>query len=149
MAQQKQSGFTLIELMVVVIVLGVLASIALPSFQSTLERRRLIGASENLFADLQYARSEAIKRNLNIELDLTILGAAWSYQVDDGAGGVLRTVASTNYNDIQMSVGGDIVFEPRQGMPTPAAAHVYTLRIGGAGTTKTVSVNAIGRIKME
>jgi len=98
---------------------------------------------------MQYARSEAIKRNLDIELDLTISGATWSYQVDDGAGGVLKIATSEDYQNIQISAGDDVVFGPRQGAPTPAANYTYTFRIGSSGQTKTVRVNAVGRIKME
>ena len=55
-------GFTLIELMVAVSVLGVLLAIALPSFQPLIERWRVRQVTEGLVSSLQFARSEAIKR---------------------------------------------------------------------------------------
>ncbi|MDF1587694.1 MAG: GspH/FimT family pseudopilin [Gammaproteobacteria bacterium] len=142
----RQKGFTLMELMIVIAIIAILAALALPSFQSIIEKRRLAGAAENLFADLQYARSEAIKRNSTIELDVTT-GANWSYQVDDGSGGVLKTASASEYIGIEMVTGNDIEFDPRQGMPD--ATQTYTFRIGPAGTIKTVAVNAIGRIEMD
>ena len=59
-------GFTLIELMVTVSVLGVLLAIALPSFQPLIERWRVRQVESHLESSLQFARSEAIKRGGNV-----------------------------------------------------------------------------------
>jgi type IV fimbrial biogenesis protein FimT len=56
-------GFTLMELMIVLVIAGVLLAIAAPGFRTLLERNRLQAASSNLFASLMLARSEALKRN--------------------------------------------------------------------------------------
>ena len=59
-------GFTIIELMVTVAVLGVLAAIAAPSFQPLIERWQVRQVSEELQSTLYFTRSEAIKRGGNI-----------------------------------------------------------------------------------
>lgn len=56
-------GFTLIELMVVIVILGVLVAIALPSFQNTIRRNRVAAATNELVASLNLARSEALRNN--------------------------------------------------------------------------------------
>ncbi len=58
-----QSGFTLLELMVVVVVLALLLAIAVPSFEATINNNRLAGASNELMASIQTARMEAVRRN--------------------------------------------------------------------------------------
>ncbi|MBK6008460.1 GspH/FimT family pseudopilin [Ramlibacter ginsenosidimutans] len=59
-------GFTLIEAMVTLAVAGVLASVAIPSFVSLGQRFRLNSVSSSLGASLQWARSEAIKANVDV-----------------------------------------------------------------------------------
>ena len=65
------SGFTMIELMVVVVVLSVLLTVAVPSFDAAMNANRLAGASNELMASLQTARMEAVKRNARVGLCLS------------------------------------------------------------------------------
>lgn len=58
----QEHGFTTVELMVVVGILGVLVSLAAPSFAALTERWRVVTLTDQLKATLLYARSEAIKR---------------------------------------------------------------------------------------
>ena len=60
------AGFTLVEMMVVVMVLGILATLAAPSFQSLMQSQQVRNASFELYSSLRLARSEAIKRNGNV-----------------------------------------------------------------------------------
>ncbi len=60
--------------MVTVTIIGILAAIAVPAYTKMLERNRLKGAAEVLYNDLQLARSEAVKRNLDVELQFSSAG---------------------------------------------------------------------------
>lgn len=63
---RAQQGFTLIELMVTVAVLGIVVGLAVPGFQSAVNGNRLAGASNELIATMQVARMEAIRRNRRV-----------------------------------------------------------------------------------
>ena len=61
MSPYRQSGFTMVELMVTVAVLAILAGIALPSFQASLRSNRVATTSNELLASLSLGRTEAIR----------------------------------------------------------------------------------------
>jgi len=61
-------GFTVVEALTVLAVVAVLAAIALPSLASVLASQRLRAAGTDLMSSLLLARSEAIKRNAQVEV---------------------------------------------------------------------------------
>ena len=64
----KQSGFTLIEALMVIAILGIFTALAAPSFSNTIATMRIKSISFDLVNDLNIARSEAIKRNAVVVL---------------------------------------------------------------------------------
>jgi len=79
----KAKGFTLIELIVVITILAVLATLAAPSFRETIKTNRVISQSNELVALLNFAKSEAIRRGVNVEVVLTATANGWSGRVRD------------------------------------------------------------------
>jgi type IV fimbrial biogenesis protein FimT len=59
----KNRGFTLTELVLVVVVIGVLAAIAIPNMSHFIETNRLITHANDMLADISVARTEAIKQS--------------------------------------------------------------------------------------
>lgn len=59
----KAGGFSLIELLIIMTLLAIVAGVAIPNFQRLVQANRAQGAAEELLAQLQYARSEAVLRN--------------------------------------------------------------------------------------
>ena len=64
----NHSGFTLIELMITLAIAAVLMTLVAPSFQSTIRNNRTVTNANNLLASLNIARSEAIKRGVQVTI---------------------------------------------------------------------------------
>jgi len=94
-----ERGVSLIELLVGISIVAILTAVAVPSFTSMLESRRLVAATEGVYAHLQFARSEAIK--LNSDLNFSIkAGIPWCL-------GISNDTANCDCN-----TGGACVFGP-------------------------------------
>ncbi len=78
-------GFTLIELLTALVVLAILATVALPSYQNFVLTQRVRGASYDLMTSLVFARSEAIKRNANVSMTQAAGGWTQGWTVSAGA----------------------------------------------------------------
>lgn len=57
---KRSTGFTLVEAMVTVAVLGILLAVAIPNFSDFVRKKRLEGVAKEFVADLALARSEVI-----------------------------------------------------------------------------------------
>jgi type IV fimbrial biogenesis protein FimT len=62
------NGFTIVELMVVLALVGIISSIAIPSYQSMIFRNRVETAVSSLHGALLLARSEALKRGVPVTI---------------------------------------------------------------------------------
>ncbi len=86
-------GITLVEALVVVAIGAILVSLATPSFNDLIARKRLEGMAAELTTDLQYARSEAVQRG---QLVTVTSRAAGCYVVHTlGVGSCSCTVGAT------------------------------------------------------
>ena len=62
----RQKGFTAVEMMVVVLIIGIIAAFAAPAMNQLIRTQKVRGAAYDIYADLTYARSEAINRGHDI-----------------------------------------------------------------------------------
>lgn len=64
----RQTGFTVIELMIVVTIAGILLAVSVPAFQDVINRAVVNSQARTLLAAVNYTRSEAIRRNADVTL---------------------------------------------------------------------------------
>jgi type IV fimbrial biogenesis protein FimT len=68
-AMRKDSGFTFMEVMVVIAIIGILCAVATPNMIKWLPKQRVGSAARDVKSALEFARSNAIKRNTVVRVD--------------------------------------------------------------------------------
>lgn len=63
-----QTGFTLLELLLVVVIAGILLGVGVPAMRDFIRNARITGAANDVMAGMHFARSEAIKRRTPVTL---------------------------------------------------------------------------------
>ncbi|CAM3847177.1 Tfp pilus assembly protein FimT/FimU [Roseateles saccharophilus] len=145
MHRAHSSGFSLIELMVVVAVLAIVAAVASPSISSILARRRMEGVARELNVDLQYARSQAATDNVSVTFSTTTDGTAYSITGNQ----TYKTV--TLPSGITVTSGVSLVFDSLRGcVTTSCTGNDTTIGMSSTATSGTLqsTVNALGRVSM-
>lgn len=72
-----RDGFSIVELMTILMIAGILLAVAVPNFQRMLQNQRLTTAANALFMAVNLTRSEAIHRGRRVDL-VPAKGMQWS-----------------------------------------------------------------------
>ncbi len=81
----RQSAFTLIEVMVVIALVAIVVSLAGPSFREYMLMQRLRGVHSQLVTDVNYARSEAVSRGVTVQVKFQAGTGLTCYVIYTGA----------------------------------------------------------------
>ena len=84
----KRSGFTLMEVMIVIAIISVLAAIATPNYIAFRNNRQVTRAAGDVYSALQLAKMTAIKDNTSVNvLFVPGTGSAGTYRVFEDING--------------------------------------------------------------
>jgi len=102
---RKQTGFTLLELMVTMAVAAALLGIAIPAFSVWLPNYRLKNAALDVFSNFQQAKMMAVRAN--DPHSLVFDPGNNSYEIRDSGGAVVKSVSLDRYgNPGEVTLGG-------------------------------------------
>jgi prepilin-type N-terminal cleavage/methylation domain-containing protein len=83
-------GFTIIELLIVVVIVGIIAAIGAPGLTDLVASTSVRSAASDFYGALAAARSEAIKRRGNMSVKPVSSDWKNGWTVEDGAGNVFQ-----------------------------------------------------------
>ncbi|MDJ0806801.1 MAG: GspH/FimT family pseudopilin [Gammaproteobacteria bacterium] len=163
---KKQSGFTLVELMVTLLVAAILLVAGVPSFVEMLRSNRVASEANNMVTALNMARSEALKLGQQVTVART--GANWedgwrvfsdmdgdgSYEIGDGDTEIQIFYAlSDNYTLRAVNFTDWIAYLP-SGLSTGSSGLANgTFRLCAddqdTETGRDLVINAVGRVRID
>lgn len=143
--QRAIRGFSLIELMIGIAVLAALIAAGLPSMTQFLQNSQLRTSAESMLSGIQFARAEALKRNVQTRFTLVDdLIASCSKQSDGGS-----WVVSLDFIDGNCNVAPSETTEPRilQAKSFKEGGQNAVISgSGGTGANHTLIFNGLGRL---
>ena len=110
-AGSRQKGFTIVETMVVVAIIGILAAFAAPAMNQLIRTQKVRSAAYDIYSDLSFARAEAINRGHDI-LMASASGVDWTQ------GWALRDLTTGEVIRQQGKLSSGITFAGDQGSVT-------------------------------
>lgn len=147
------AGFTLIELMVTIAVMGLLMMVAIPSFNEATISSKLGANANNLVASATLARSEAIKRNAVITLCMSSTGTACATTGDWSQGWIVlmgttvleyQLANSSNLKISESSGAASLTFQPIGVGATQSRFTVCKASPSAGSQERIVTVSATG-----
>jgi len=145
------------------VIIGILASVAVPSFSRMTTAHQLADVAEKIRQDILYARSESIKQNTNIHFTITT-GTNWCYGFTDTSlscscsssnscqiSSSEKAVKSSEYSNITLSKTGalndDVYFTPVRGAlvrNNNIPVNNGSITVSQHNLSATIEINALG-----
>ena len=165
---KKKSGFTLLELIITVALIGIVTALALPGMRAFSQNDRLTTNINTMIGHLAYARSEAVKNSSQVSICISsnstnCLGASWEdgwivYVDADGNGSfvedtttgevILRANQALDHgNNFTSTYGNQVTYDNRGFVTATGSFLLCDARSGDFG--KTITISNTGRVRFE
>jgi prepilin-type N-terminal cleavage/methylation domain-containing protein len=170
--RHRQGGFTLIEVLVVIIIAAVLAGIAAPGWLAFLNRQRVTAVKSDLVQTLKKAQADAIQRRQEVAVEILTATTAPTVKVgkpqrtggaitgvggpsqtlgdnDANPGGINLTAKSLNASNQVINTNTRIIFD-YQGLPTSDSPIPFIVGIKPQDSSAeqcVVIANLLGSVK--
>ena len=140
--KRAQTGFTLLELMLVVTIAGILLGIGIPAMGNIIRNARITGAANDVMAGLHFTRSEAIKRRNPVTLCTSAAPLA-ANPVCTASAFLTGWIAFVDVNQNGQRDAGDTVLLRREPIPNTIIARATTnpMRVTYLDTGFALNVN--------
>lgn len=144
----KETGFTLLEVLVTLIIIGILASIAVPMFLSAKSNADLERSSSDLVRTLYKAQLKAVNEKIPVKIVFSNTAPTNDTAiVHFYPMGTTKLITDADNSLIYMGRGGFITTALNGTYATPRKFVLCNGAVGSATQSKVITVDRIGRIR--
>ena len=138
-----QQGITITEVLVTVAIIGIIAAIAIPSYQDYIARERLLGAAQAIYSQAILARRQAVSNNDTRYFFVSDDSGDWCAYASSVSNATCASSDSPiyahgrDYPGVTVSTGVNTAFV----MPALTATSVSIPVTGSNGDIRTISIS--------
>ena len=160
-SHSNDSGFTLVETMVVVVMIILMAAISIPKVMGIMPRYRLKEAARNVYQNIQLAKMTAIKEGSRCVVVFSSNGYSFFLDLNqnfvmDGSDKLIKQISWSEFKDVNMSScnlpSSKIAFTPDgRSLNVSGGLGIGTIKLqsnSGAGSLDIV-ISSAGNVKVE
>jgi len=156
----RQAGFSVVELLTVIAIIGILALVTVPNFISFYQSNKVKAAMRNFSSDIRNMRQSAITSGVQMRLTFTpdtkatVASRAYDFWQGDSAFGTAPAWTQLTQTNLLSKAGPkgytrhleDVVYFPKTGQTFDAVSGVYSIvfypdgRVGMPSGATTASV---------
>lgn len=154
--KKLQSGFTIVELMVIVVIMGIVMVVGGRGYVNQVRETELKRDAQQIVDDMERARQKAISRDTEGVVECSVLSYAIGFSVNYGFYGITRKCEDNNYDNlvwstmkssiIQSATPYTIDFNYPYGTPNSTQQVVVTHKT--LGRCITIEVNSVGVVSI-
>jgi type II secretion system protein H len=157
---KSSRGFTLIEMIIVLAIVGIALSIAVPNFNAYRHNTNLKEAARDISSDISLYKQRAVSENRGYKINFSALANTYTIQQETVTNGVrtgnyvaliTKTVSAGNANIVIFGTpsftGGvpNVTFNPRGTSGAGSLTLQHTQRL----STATITTNLMGRVNVQ
>jgi prepilin-type N-terminal cleavage/methylation domain-containing protein len=143
---RNRGGFSLAEMLIVLVIIGIALAMAVPKVEATLHRSAVQGALNRVATDITLTRLRAVRTSRRAVLVVNSSGTGYTVVVDPTAQTpeIFKTVSFSNdYKDLRLTPVNDSVTFDSRGMLVGGSGTIKATR---QGRTDSVTVSGVGRV---
>jgi prepilin-type N-terminal cleavage/methylation domain-containing protein len=142
---RRRGGFTLAEILIVLVIIGIALAMAVPRMQAALHQSSVQSALNNVASDVTLARLRAVRTATRTALVVNAAGTGYMVVVDPaGAVDTFKTVSfATEYRGLTLSPVNDTVIFDSRGLLVQGTG---TIRATRQGRTDSLTISGVGRV---
>jgi prepilin-type N-terminal cleavage/methylation domain-containing protein len=142
---RHRGGFTLAEILIVLVIIGVALTMAVPRMQAALHQSSVQGALNSVASDVTLTRLRAVRNATRAALVVNSAGTGYTVVLDpSGTPSTFKTVSfATDYRGLTLSPVNDTVTFDSRGLLVQGTG---TIRATRQGRTDSLTISGVGRV---